>query len=182
MRKRIVIGSIILLLLAAVIITVLLVRRSRERKAIEEAFRNEWGKSAPTFCPINYREDINTRHFDLADFSSKDGVAVPKLLRGNAQSLCEDIDVIIEHLPPGASIVLSSAYRSPQHNSNIGGEPNSRHQCAQSADLHPKGITAAQLKAIIKTLISKGLIKNGGKGLYNTFVHYDHHTPREWFA
>lgn len=174
----------VLLLLIAVFILILALRKVAKSKLEKTRAELEWGKSVPTYCPYNYAEDISGHAFSLSDMSSKDGVTVPYSIRGNANEVLGYVDIIRSYIKHkygnNVDVILSSGFRSISHNADIGGEPNSRHCCAEATDLHPVGITASQLYNAILELINLKLIKNGGVGKYDTFVHYDIHTARRW--
>lgn len=76
---------------------------------------------------------------------------------------------------------INSGYRCPAHNKAIGGHHRSYHMKGWAADLHPVGISPAELHATIEDLVASKRIPAGGLGLYNTFVHYDiQHGHRRW--
>jgi uncharacterized protein YcbK (DUF882 family) len=111
------------------------------------------------------------KYFKLSEFHSKDGVKVPQDLYCNLQKLIDNLDVLRDELK--STIRINSGYRSPQHNKNVGGVSNSYHLKAMAADIAVSGYTPSQVKQTIEKLIKSGKMKQGGIGLYNTFVHYD---------
>ena len=75
----------------------------------------------------------------------------------------------------GRSLSLSSAYRSPYHNSKIGGAPRSSHLSGHAFDV--------QLKGQDKEMIRKAAEQCGFKGFglrYQTFIHIDMGRRRQW--
>jgi uncharacterized protein YcbK (DUF882 family) len=54
------------------------------------------------------------------------------------------------------------------------------HLKAMASDLVCRSLTPKQLKAVIEKLIKEGKMKNGGIGLYPSFVHYDIGATRRW--
>lgn len=70
-------------------------------------------------------------------------------------------------------IHINCGYRTPEHNSKVGGVSSSCHLTAKAADISVKGMTPKEVHKAILDLISEGKIREGGLGLYNTFVHYD---------
>ena len=70
----------------------------------------------------------------------------------------------------GASIRITSAYRSPAYNKRIGGVANSTHVKFNATDL----VTAepASLYLVLMDMRREGVFK-GGLGLYRSFVHMD---------
>jgi uncharacterized protein YcbK (DUF882 family) len=112
-----------------------------------------------------------TTNFDLAEFACKDGTPVPKELIPNAQLLANNLQVLRDHL--GEPVHVNSGYRSPEHNTKVGGKKNSYHMKAMAGDLTCKSKTPKQLAAVIEKLISAKKMKQGGIGIYPGFVHYD---------
>jgi len=112
-----------------------------------------------------------TENFSKKEFDSKDGSVMPldvlkqiKLLACQLQTLR---DLILK------PIKINSGYRSIKHNKAIGGVKNSQHVNGNASDIVVEGIEPNELADIIETLISKGVMLQGGIGIYKTFVHYD---------
>lgn len=112
-----------------------------------------------------------TKNFKLSEFASKDGAETPKELIPNLQELANNLQVLRDDL--GVPIHINSGYRSPAHNKAVGGAPKSQHKEGKAGDITAKGYSPKQIHARIENLIAEGKMKNGGLGLYNTFVHYD---------
>lgn len=119
-----------------------------------------------------------TANFQADELNCKDGTAVPAMYYGNAQELLNRLQIIRDHI--GVPIMINSGYRSPAHNSSIGGAKNSQHLYAKAADIVAVGYTAAKLHAEIEKLIKAGKLKNGGLGRYSSFVHFDIGPVRRW--
>lgn len=117
-----------------------------------------------------------TEHFSLAEFACKDGTAVPDHLIPNARKVAGVLEKLREKLG-GVRLVINSAYRTPAHNSRVGGEPNSYHLTAEAADiwspdLEEKVGTRAMVAAIIAA--ARSLSEVHGLGVnYTDFVHVD---------
>ncbi|MEZ6133398.1 MAG: DUF2272 domain-containing protein [Pirellulaceae bacterium] len=122
-------------------------------------------------CPINRAADASSAHFALAEFHCRDGTQVPEDLRGNVQEVMDNLEVLRGEL--GEPITVNSGYRSPSYNTRIGGAERSQHLCGRAADIKVKNFTPRQVHAKIEELIGSGRMRQGGLGLYNTFVHYD---------
>ncbi|MDM1523851.1 DUF882 domain-containing protein [Empedobacter sp. 225-1] len=109
-------------------------------------------------------------NFNLNEFESKDGAKTPENVLSNLKELVKNLQIIRDN---AGAIKINSGYRSPAHNKAEGGVANSQHIYGKASDLKPLKITPKQLYNLIIELIGKGLIYNGGVGIYDTFVHYD---------
>lgn len=112
-----------------------------------------------------------TKNFSLNEFESRDGFPMSKEITDNIIELANNLQVIRDYI--GQPIFINSAYRSVAHNKRIGGVSNSQHVLGKASDITVKNISPKRLYRIINRLIKKGLIKQGGLGLYRGFVHYD---------
>jgi len=112
-----------------------------------------------------------TENFTREEFDCKDGTKVPAELMPNIQKLAEQLQILRDNL--GESIHVNSGYRSPAYNKKVGGKPASQHLQAKAADITCKSKTPKQLAAFIEKLISQGVVKFGGIGVYPGFVHVD---------
>ena len=92
----------------------------------------------------------------------------PAALWPNMERTAKVLDEARKRL--GASIRITSAYRSPAYNKRIGGVSNSTHVRFNATDL----VTAqpASLYLVLLDLRREGMFK-GGLGLYRSFVHLD---------
>lgn len=112
-----------------------------------------------------------SKNFTKREFKSKDGHPMPDDVLANIKELASNLQVLRDFL--GEPIRINSAYRSPAHNKAIGGVKNSQHVLGRAADIKVKDIETKDLYLIIDSLILDGKMKDGGLGLYDTFVHYD---------
>lgn len=112
-----------------------------------------------------------TKNFTQREFKSRDGSKMPEDVLCNIKDLADSLQVLRDFL--GEPIRINSAYRSPEHNEAIGGVKNSQHILGKAADIKVKDIETKDLYLIIDSLIIDGKMKQGGLGLYDTFVHYD---------
>jgi len=112
-----------------------------------------------------------TNNFNSSEFDSNDGSEMPKDVLLNIQKLANQLQVLRDAL--GVSITVNSGYRSPSHNSKIGGSKNSQHLLGKASDITADGYTPAQVHAKIEELIKSGDMLQGGLGSYSTFTHYD---------
>jgi len=120
-----------------------------------------------------------TNNFNLSEFACKDGTPVPSELLDNVTELAKNLQVLRDFI--GLPIKINSSYRTPSHNKAVGGASKSQHLLAKAADIKVSGMKPADLAQIIEGLIDMGKMKQGGLGVYNTFVHYDiRDTPARW--
>ena len=112
-----------------------------------------------------------TENFSLREFRCRDGSEVPEELMCNLRLLCENLQVLRDHI--GKPIRVISGYRSKKYNTRIGGARKSQHMSAKAADIKISGMSPEEVCELIKKLIREGKMMKGGVGLYRTFVHYD---------
>lgn len=117
------------------------------------------------------RKQQLTKNFKLSEFESKDGSEMPDDVYENIVKLADELQIIRDIVK--RPIRINSAYRSVEHNRNVGGVSNSTHLDGIAADIVIVGLTPAKMYLIIDKLQHGGYIMTGGLGLYNTFVHYD---------
>lgn len=129
-------------------------------------------------CVLNPATTAQTINFRLSEFHSKDGTQVPTAIRGNVQTLMQQLQVIRNYFR--SQIIITSGYRSPEHNQNVGGSTTSMHLCGMAADLVVVGLSPNEVQEGIERLMSTGQIIDGGLGRYNTFTHYDIGRRRRW--
>lgn len=77
----------------------------------------------------------------------------------------------------GASVTITSAYRTPTRNKNVGGTIYSQHLYGRAADIKIKNISPAKVAAYAEKLLPN----KGGIGIYDTFTHVDvRQTKARW--
>jgi uncharacterized protein YcbK (DUF882 family) len=122
-----------------------------------------------------------TPNFDLEEFNCRDGTPVPPEFMGNVRELAANLQVLRDDI--GEPLHVNSGYRTPSYNKKVGGKPASKHMKAQAGDLVTRSYTPKQLAAKIEKLIAAGKMKQGGLGIYPSFVHYDvRGTKARWKA
>jgi len=122
-----------------------------------------------------------TNNFLLREFRCKDGSGVPDEHMDNVKELAENLQVLREHLEKPIRII--SAYRTPTYNRKVDGARRSQHLTASAADIKVRDMTPQEIKDVVEELIKKGLMKQGGIGLYRTFLHYDIRNKKvRWFG
>lgn len=120
---------------------------------------------------IGLEAELLSRNFRLREFRSRDGTPLPAHLRGNLLRLVRNLQVLRDHL--GRPVIVTSGYRSPAYNQQVGGARQSRHMTAEAADIRVRGLSPAQLYCTIEQLIATGRMQQGGLGIYVGHVHYD---------
>jgi uncharacterized protein YcbK (DUF882 family) len=110
-------------------------------------------------------------NFALSEFACKDGTPVPSGLIQNVKTLALNLQVLRDSFK--SAIRINSAYRHPAYNNSVGGASNSQHLYAKAADITIRGVSPISIKTRIEELINKKKMKQGGVGLYSSFVHYD---------
>jgi uncharacterized protein YcbK (DUF882 family) len=112
-----------------------------------------------------------TNNFTLQEFNSKCGRDIPNNVLPNIIQLAKNLQVLRDAV--GKSISITSGYRSPQHNKKIGGAKDSQHVKGMAADIKVAGMTPKEVALVIEGLIESGKMKQGGIGIYPSWVHYD---------
>ena len=112
-----------------------------------------------------------TTNFTLEEFNCKDGSTMPNDVMINIIKLAKNLQVLRDAI--GKTIVINSAYRSPDYNKKIGGVKDSQHLKGNASDITVKGMTPKEVAKIIEGLIMSGKMQQGGIGIYPNFVHYD---------
>lgn len=125
-----------------------------------------------------YMSQQLTPNFNAIEFACHDGTEVPENLLCNVRELAGQLEILRAEIKTPLHII--SGYRTPTHNKKVGGAKNSMHLQAKASDLTTKTLTPKQLHTIIEKLIKAKKMKNGGLGLYKTFVHYDIGPVRRW--
>lgn len=112
-----------------------------------------------------------TKNFNLKEFQCKSGAEMPKDVLENIKILAENMQVLRDHID--RPIKITSGYRSPDHNKKIGGAKASKHVLGMACDFKIEGLTPATIIKDIEVLIMCEKMKEGGIGIYPTWVHYD---------
>ena len=112
-----------------------------------------------------------TSNFNKSEFDCKSGADMPQEVFNNIQKLANQLQIIRNKV--SVPIKINSGYRSPEHNTKIGGSKTSQHLLGKAADIVIDGYTPDEVADLIEELIENGDILQGGLGRYNTFTHYD---------
>ncbi|KKN44471.1 hypothetical protein LCGC14_0692830 [marine sediment metagenome] len=121
-----------------------------------------------------------TKNFKLSEFACNDGTPVPSKFYENVKEVAENLQVLRDYFnehkeddEEEITITPGSGYRTPKYNKKVKGARLSQHKKAKAADPRVKNRTPNEVHATIILLIKSKKMKQGGVGLYDTFVHYD---------
>ena len=112
-----------------------------------------------------------TKNFNLNEFNSKCGRPMPENIKKNVIELIHNLQVIRDEVKVPISITIG--YRIPEHNAKVKGAKDSQHVKGTAVDFKVQGLTPKQVAVIVERLIKEGKIKQGGIGIYPSWVHYD---------
>lgn len=107
--------------------------------------------------------------FDTKEFESKDGRPSPFDDTVVKRELIVMLNAIRSRY--GRPIVVTSGYRSPEHNKAVGGVANSQHVLGTAADIKPLDENMSDLPEL--QAICDEMNAHGGVGFYDTFCHVD---------
>ena len=121
-------------------------------------------------------ENFKLREFLISKFYNEDQQAkvlasvTPEVLE-NIQELAENLQVLRDVVKE--PIKINIAFRPKWWELERGRSGRSQHVFGRAADIKVSNVNPFHLYLIVKRLISKGKMKQGGIGLYDTFLHYD---------
>lgn len=105
------------------------------------------------------------KYFTLDEFACNHCGELPE--EGMNPALLEALDTLRERW--GAPINVSSGYRCPEHNANVGGVTRSQHVLGNAADIWVNG----DYETFYQFVIDSGLFDAVGHYPYEEFVHVD---------
>jgi hypothetical protein len=111
------------------------------------------------------REQNNEKvgpHFKVKEFACKDGSAI---------TFIDDYMVnILELLRKKLEkpIIITSGYRTPQHNAKVGGAKYSYHMRGMAVDIRVNGLSAKEIAKVLDKIV-----EGGGIIVYKSWVHFD---------
>lgn len=114
-----------------------------------------------------------TKHFNSSEFECP-----CKECKNATQYISSELLELLEEVREkyGKPIVVTSGYRCPAHNVNIGGAKSSSHLAGLAADISPKLITLDELDILYE--ICYNTFSNIGDGRSKKFVHVDVRPPK----
>jgi uncharacterized protein YcbK (DUF882 family) len=149
-------------------------------KELRRHWDRPWTKAARHhrgFKHLLWEHGYISPHFTREEWRCKDGTAVPKHLKSNAQRHAFHLEVLRHELGdvplPGISF-----FRTERHNREIGGARESRHVDADASDHSKETVDQIGRDFFIRT--AQRVFDNGGVGVYpGGSVHLD---SRGWEA
>lgn len=113
-----------------------------------------------------------TKNFSKAEFECKCGCEMPEDVLENVKEVAKQLQFIRNQVEK--PIKINSAYRCLEHNrSIIGSNDTSQHVLGKAVDIVIAEFIPIEVKNLLDVFMESGDIRQGGLGLYNTFVHYD---------
>lgn len=113
-----------------------------------------------------------TPNFKLGEFVRAEDPMPPAFIIDNIERLAERLQAVrdIINMP----IVITSGYRTKEHNKAVGGAESSLHLEGLAADVVVKGMTPGELQELLSGW-------SGGMGSYDTWTHLDiRKQPARW--
>lgn len=102
-------------------------------------------------------------NFKVREFACADG-SDPVFISPELVSVLQNIRT---HF--GKPVTITSAYRTPAHNKQVGGVSDSQHLFGTAADIKVKGVSPERVAQYAEKLLTG----KGGIGVYDSFVHID---------
>lgn len=113
-----------------------------------------------------------TASFSVSEFACHDGTPYPVDKIETLRELCMVLEAVRAEF--NRPMVIISGYRTPEHNTAVGGEDDSRHMHADAADVAVVNVPAIEVHRAVLDLYRKGHIpKLGGLGKYTGWTHID---------
>jgi uncharacterized protein YcbK (DUF882 family) len=107
-------------------------------------------------------------YFNVNEFACKCGCGTNKV----KSALIDTLNIIRGTV--GVPVTVTSGTRCPTHNKKVGGVANSNHLSGDAADIQAKGVSPADVRAVIRKLWEQGKLPElAGLGAYKTFTHVD---------
>ncbi len=102
-------------------------------------------------------------HFRVREFACQDGSNIVLV----SDKLINVLEQIREHF--GKPVVVTSGYRTPDWNKEVGGVVNSEHLFGTAADIRVEGVEPKEVAKYAELLMPY----SGGIGYYRNFTHID---------
>lgn len=128
-------------------------------------------EKAPGLPPENI-----TEHFTWKEAACPCGCVMPDEVKARVLFHARELEYLREVLD--APVSITSWYRCPKHNAEVGGEPHGRHPVGDGTDIKSGGKSGEYLLGACETLMSGGFIALGGLGTYEEHPHMLHFDSR----
>ena len=116
---------------------------------------------------MNKLQDYNiTKNFKYSEMICKDGTEVPDQYQNYMLICVTELQALRDKL--GKPITITSAYRIPAWNKQVGGTRNSYHLKAQAVDIKVKGLKPYDL-----AIWAARYTNFNGFGIADSFIHLD---------
>lgn len=104
-----------------------------------------------------------SKHFNSSELMCKCGCGT--------RLACTELFLVLElvRLKFGVPVIITSGYRCPDHNKNVGGAPESKHVDGIAADIKVKGVEPKEVYEFLDETFPTCY----GVGLYSSWVHID---------
>lgn len=109
-----------------------------------------------------------SEHFRASEFTCKCGSC-------RKQKISKRLVAVLEYIRTtlGKPVHITSGYRCPLHNTNVGGVSNSQHVKGTAADTVVSGFSPSTVSNHARIGLQKYNNSNGGIGTYSSFTHID---------
>lgn len=104
-----------------------------------------------------------SKNFRVREFACKDG-SDPVFIDDDLVGVLQQIR---DHF--GKAVIITSAFRTANHNKKVGGATYSQHCYGKAADIKVSGVAPSKVAEYVETLMPN----TGGIGRYSTFTHVD---------
>jgi len=108
---------------------------------------------------------MNLTYFNIYEFDSPDVIGSGNKMQSSALIMLDTA-----RRTAGLPFIITSGYRTKEHNKKVGGVENSAHTKGYAADIYTGDFTRAQKNRIIAALVKSGFERIGEAGL---FIHVD---------
>ena len=130
----------------------------------------------------NTGEIAMSRFFDRKEFDSPDAPGSGENMQSSTVRMLSQARAITEQIDPRIIFRITSGYRTPHHNAEIGGVENSAHVRGFAVDIDISEMSPAQVAASMMALSAVGFRRIGlSEG---SFIHVDNDpekpTPVTW--
>ncbi len=143
---------------------------ARSLKSPYEAPSDPFDTTRESYAPGIITQPQQIGDFNTSEFACK-GTGKIKV----SSELIRRLQALRDYL--GVPIIVTSGYRSPEHNRAVKGAPNSRHTTGEAADIVAPGVSLQELAKAAEKFFGDGGIGSS----YGSHVHVDvRSSPARW--